>query len=583
MERLPDWKNGFFLTKRQRYDAIRAQLDTDWFTFLPQYRDLNDYFLPSRGRFILSMDSNRGDRRNLKIYDTTGYKAARTAAAGMQAGMTSPARPWKRLTTPDPDLAEKGDVRQWLELVDQRMTTLFLRSNLYNVLPISYADVATFGTAAILMEKDMNSVFRFTSFPLGSYRIWTNVFGQVEGFYRDYRMTIKQLIDHFGRYDSMTGKPDWSVFSLYVKQMYERGQYQQWVEVSHIIEPNPDYNPRKFGQKFKKYSSCYYERTTREHSGYDDLYLRESGYDYFPVLVPRWQVTGLDAYGTDCPGMAAIGDNKELQRARVMRAKAIAKMIDPPMKASSSMKSSRTSLVSGDITYLEDDNAKFEPAQNLHIELAGLQNNIQELRDSIKETFFVDVFMPILSDPQPDRTATEVNEIKEERLLALGPVLEQLNQDLYDPLIENAFFLMHQAGLVPPPPQEIAGQPIKVEYISIMAQAQRLIGISSMDRLIQMIGPVSQIDPSAAKKIDCHEFVDQYAEALGVSPKIILADDKVQALVAKQQQDASRAQAPQNLAAMAGAAKDLSDTDLSGDSALSRLLDTAKAGSLVQQ
>lgn len=580
--RVTDWKNGFFLTKRQRYDAIKAQLDQDWFTFKAQYQDLNDFFLPSRGRFILSMDSNRGDRRNLKINDGTGYRAARTLGAGMQAGITSPARPWFRLMTPDPNLSETSSVREWLDLVSQRMNTLFLRSNLYEVLPITYADTGVFGTAAILMEKDDDTVATFQSMPLGSYRLGRNFRGQVNTFYRDFRMTVRQMIDHFGRYDKDTGKPNWDVFSIYVRNMYERGQYENWVELSHIIEPNPDYDPNKLAAKFKRFSSCYYERTTRERSGYDDIYLRESGYDYFPVLCPRWQVTGMDVYGTDCPGMAALGDVKELQFARKMRAKAIAKMVDPPMKGSANLKQARVSLVSGDITYLEDANDKLEPAHEVRIDLSHLQNNITELRDAIKETFFTDVFLPILSNPQPDRTATEVNEIKEERMLAMGPVLEQVNQDLLDPLIENMFFLMHEAGLVPQPPEELARVKLSVEYISIMAQAQKLAGLGSMDRVLQMISTVAGLDPTAAKKFDAHEYVEQYADRLGTPSKIILSDDKVQALIAEQQKQQAAEQAPQKIAAMAGAAKDLADTNMDNNSALSRLLDSSNAGRIAQ-
>jgi hypothetical protein len=42
-----------------------------------------------------------GGRRHNNIYDNTGTRAARVLAAGMMSGMTSPARPWFRLKTPD--------------------------------------------------------------------------------------------------------------------------------------------------------------------------------------------------------------------------------------------------------------------------------------------------------------------------------------------------------------------------------------------------------------------------------------------------------------------------------------------------
>src|SRR5690606_11748676 len=114
-------------------------------------RDLASHIRPTRERFTIT-DANRGDRRNQKIIDSTATIASRTARAGMMGGITSPARPWKRLKTPDPNLMDYGSVRSWLHTVDQRMDTVFLGSNLYNSLPIVYGDVLDFATAAMMVE-----------------------------------------------------------------------------------------------------------------------------------------------------------------------------------------------------------------------------------------------------------------------------------------------------------------------------------------------------------------------------------------------------------------------------------------------
>lgn len=107
------------------------------------------------------------------------------------------------------------------------------------------------------------------------------------------------------------------------------------------------YKPNNPLSKFKKYASVYYERgITNAGMNYleqadENRFLSQSGFDFFPVMAPRWEVTGEDAYGTDCPGMVAIGDIKQLQVGEKMSAQAIEKMVKPPMIAPVSLKNQK--------------------------------------------------------------------------------------------------------------------------------------------------------------------------------------------------------------------------------------------------
>jgi hypothetical protein len=245
-------------SKREQYEVLRGQLEQERSSFVSHWRDLNDYILPRRARFFTS-DSNRGDRRNQKIIDSTATLAARTLRSGMMSGVTSPARPWFRLTTPDPKLAEFGPVKEWLHLVGQRMSSTFLRSNLYNVLPIVYGDIGVFATGAMSLEEDFDDVIRCYPFPIGSYMIANNDRLKVDVFFREFRMTVRQLVQRFGK-RAASGRIDWSNFSVTVKEAYERAQYETWIDVCHIIQPNLGYDKRKLESKFKRYTSCYYEK-----------------------------------------------------------------------------------------------------------------------------------------------------------------------------------------------------------------------------------------------------------------------------------------------------------------------------------
>lgn len=575
-----------YLKKKTRYDILKAQLDLDYYTFLPQFRDLNDYILPTRGRFFIS-DNNRGDRRNHKIHDPTAYLAARTLASGMMAGITSPARPWFKLSVPDPDLTEFGPVKDWLHAVSLRMTSMFLKTNLYQVLPDVYQDLGVFGTAAFLMEDDLQDVSRYYSLPIGTYRLGKDDRGKISVFFREFRMTVRQLVEKFGNKDPKTGKADWSNFSTQVKSFWDRAEYETWIDVTHVIEPNQSYDPRKpLDPKSRKFSSCYYERgTSGQSTGSSnsvdyDRFLRESGYDYFPILAPRWQITGNDVYGTNCPGMVSIGDVKQLQHGEKRSLQAIDKMVNPPMKAPASMKNGKSSILPGDVTYVDERDGAFTPAHEVRMSIQELEGKQSQVRDRIRRTFFEDLFLMLANDNRSNITATEIMERKEEKLLAIGPVLEQLNQDVLDPLIDNKFYLMNQAGLIPEAPEELQGADLKVEYISVMAQAQKMIGISGIERLANFAGAIMDRNPDSAIKVDFDQMIDEYAEALGVSPRIIRSDETVEEMRAAQAR-AQQAQAQaENLAKTAGAAKNLSQAETQDGNALDLLLERAKAGEL---
>jgi hypothetical protein len=144
-------------------------------------------------------------------------------------------------------------------------------------------------------------------------------------------------------------------------------------------------------------------------------------------------------------------------------------------------------------------------------------------------------------------TATEVAERHEEKLLMLGPVLERLQNELLDPLIEMTFDQIMEAGIAPPPPEELQGSPINVELVSMLAQAQRAVGTNSIDRFIGNLGAVAQFKPEVLDKLDADKWADIYADSLGLPAQIMVAEDQVQAL---RQQRAQAQQAAQQSALM---------------------------------
>ena len=569
--------SDYGISKKEGIERLRSQLTEDRRSFLPHWKKLGEYLLPRRPRFNIS-DNNAGDRRNQKIIDNTGTIAARTQRSGMMGGVTSPARPWFRLTTPDAAMNEIQAVKSWLHETSNLMSSVFLRSNLYNVLPVLYGDMGTFGTAALYAEEDEDEVIRFYPFPTGSYMIAQNRKLKVDIFYREFELTVRQVVQMFGM-DEQTGKIDWTNISDTVKEMWDQKDREKRVTIVHCIQPNDDWNPDALESKYKRYSSDYYERgrSNGPLTNPDGKFLRQSGYDLFPVLCPRWEVNGVDAWGVDCPGFTSLSDVIALQVAHEELATAIAKMANPPVTGPSALKNSPVATIPGGITY-DDTNGGgrgFRPTYEVNPRVQELMLIIQDHQRRIREAYFADLFIAFANSPRTDRTATEVNEIKEEKLIALGPVLEQLNQDLLDPLIDIGFHYMMKRGMIPPPPPELEGVELKVEYVSIMAQAQKMIGISAVERYVNFIGGVARLDPTVLRKLDTQQLADVYADMCSVPPSIIRSDEDVEEM-AQQAAAAEQRQAQmQNVMQTTQAAKNLGQADMSTNSALSLLTNGA--------
>lgn len=551
-------------------ERMRSQLTQTRQPYISDWQELSLYFMPRGARFLTS-EAGKGGRRSRQIVDGSALMSKRVLEAGMMSGITSPARPWFKLTTPDPDMAENAAVKEWLHVVTARMSAVFLKSNLYNVLPYIYGTNATFATSAMAVMEDDEDVIRCFPFPIGSFAISNNHKLQVRTFMREFTMTVKQIVGQFGRLDD-NDNPRWDNISLRVKNLWEKANYEERIDVVHIVcENHWKYvgdSENAPGDK-KKYSSVYYEK-----GGDQDKLLSESGFDEYPVLCPRWMTTGEDAYGSDSPGWLSLGDQKQLQLGERKSMQGIEKMINPPMMGPESMKRSKSSILPGDITYVDvrEGQQGFKPVHEVKPDLTGLENKQDKCRYRLSRAWFEDLFLMLANSDRREITAREVDERHEEKLLALGPVLEQLNQDLLDPLIDRTFAIMVRQGLIPPPPKELEGQPLRVEYVSIMAQAQKMVGISSLERFAGFVGGMAKVDPTVLDKINGDELVDEYAMMTGVAPRIVRTDEEVGQLRASRQKAQQMEQEAKTLQTAGAGAKALSETNTTDRNGLTDLM-----------
>lgn len=594
VKRVPAKNGGSMeaIFSRTQFERLRGQLLVERSTFISHWEQLSRYIFPRRSRFFTT-DRDRGNRRNHSIIDATAGLAFRTLRSGMMAGFTSPSRPWFRLATYDPDLDKFEPVKEWLYLVTDIMANMFMRSNLYTTLPTFYGDMGVFGTGVFLIQEDFDTVMRcYGPFPVGSFYLIADEKWMITGFMRDFQLTVRQIVEQFAM-DPMDATIHWDRVSGLVKNLYEGGTTEAWLELSHCIIPNPDWDPKSPLSEKKRFLSTYWERGSQTGQYSNELIdshkiLSQKGYDKFRIICGRWEVTGEDIYGTYCPGMEALGDVMGLQTTERRGYQALEKLINPPMVAPSALKNQKATVLPGDITYqdLREGQVGFQPAYQINPNFQQLGIKQAEIRERIKEAAYYDLFRAISDLEKSNVTAEEIRALKEEKLQDLGPMADRLNVEVLDPIIEHAFDLLRAQGHIPPPPQELKGRPLRPEYMSIMAAATKAQSVAGVERFLDDLTKIRELepqDPGVLDKANFDEAIEHLGNDLSIPPGITRDDDEVKKIRDGRQQQQAAQQKAQQMQAMAKSAKDLSGADTNGGNALSDLISQGQAGSLLPQ
>ena len=239
--------------------------------------------------------------------------------------------------------------------------------------------------------------------------------------------------------------------------------------------------------------------------------------------------------------MDALGDVKQLQQEQKRKAQALDKLVNPPLLADVQLKNQPASLLPGAITYVSGTSQiGMKPVFTVNPPVQEIMLDIEKVQERVKTIFFNDLFM-MISQLQTVRTATEIDARREEKLVMLGPVLERFQNEALDKAVDRTFNIMHRAGLLPPAPQEIQGQHVDIEYVSMLAEAQRAVGTSALERLAAQAGNLAAVDPTVLDKIDFDQFISVYGNLLSIDPRVI-RDDKAVAQVRAQRQQAQEQQ-----------------------------------------
>ena len=533
-------------TPRQKYERRKEALKSMRQPWEEQWQELADYIAPTRLRRTVT--APEGKKLRSKIVDSSGSFALRTLASGMHSGITSPARPWFRLSTFDPELKEYAPVKEYMFGVETRMREVFQASNIYNSFHQGYGDLGLMGQSCGILVEDRESVIRMQQLLHGSFWLARDHRGIATTLLREFSWSVERIVARF----------TYAKCSYLVQRCYDRGDYDERFTINHIIEPRHERDRSKIDKANKPFASCYWEEGARGQAGDTGQMLEVSGFDENPIIAPAWELIAEDHYAYS-PGMDALPDVKMLQVEQRDKVNAIAKKVNPPLKGPTSLKNNPSSTLPGSITYVDDPTGRgYTSTYDVNVSISELAADIRETQARVERAFYADLFLMLtnMEGIQP-RNEFEIAERKEEKLLALGPVLENIYGGQLEPTIDRTFAIMERTrGMLPPPPPELQGQTLKVEYTSMLAQAQKAVSTGAIDRTWAFAGRIAAAVPDVLDKMDADQSVDEYADALGAPPAIIVSDDKVKAIREGRAQAQQQAQQAEQMAMMAPAMRD---------------------------
>ena len=487
------------------------------------WQDVADYIVPRKADFTRTRSA--GDKRMEKIYDGTAIHASELLSASIHGMLTSASTNWFNLCFMNNQLQSVDKAKEWLEGVEQVMYAHFHRSNFQEQIHELYHDLITFGTGVLYVEST-DVGFRFETRHISECFLAEDAQGRVDTVYRKYKMSVRSAQKLFGEGASTR-----------INKLMKSNPHED-IEIVHVVMPRDERDIEKLTVENKPFASIYIDPEEK-------IIIKESGFDEFPYMCPRYLKASFErGYGRS-PAMQALPDVKMLNKMSEVTIRSAEKQVDPPLMLPDDGFMLPIRTVPGGLNfYRSGTRDRLEPLQTGANNPLGLQMEDQR-RQAIRSAFYVD---QLVMGAGPQMTATEVVARTEEKMRLLGPVLGRLQAELLQPLIERCYQILIRQEQFAPPPDVIAGQDIDIEYVSPLAKAQRQTEVQSTLQMLQIVQPIAQIDPKIIDHLDADGLVKHLLKSLSIPASVIRSDDEVQAVRnEKEMQKAQAQQAEQQL------------------------------------
>lgn len=485
----------------KRFDTIKSNRAT----WEAHWQECADYCLPQKA--IVTNTRAPGTKLKTDIYDSTAVDSVPIIASGLHSYMTNPSSRWFALTMKNKALMEYAEVKRWLRESEDTIFDALNNSNFNEVIPEWYVDFSVFGNSCLYEEEDFEDDVCFYARPIAEIYILVNERGKIDTVYREFMFTARQAYQMWG---NNAGQK--------VLDLMEANKVEETIRFLHIVLPREDRDVRKKDARNMAFSSLYIEPQFRK-------VLSEGGYEEFPFFIPRFYKVSDSEYAYS-PASMALADIKMLNQMSKTTLKGAQKAIDPPIVLPHDGFLLPFKTSAGSINY------KLQGSPDERIETLDIKREIglglemeNQRRQRIERAFFVDLFLMLATIPDKQRTATEIMERVNERMMILGPALGRLMKTLSG-MIVRTFNILNRNYKIPQAPEIIQGQEYKIEYISPLAKAQRASELKSITDLMIAVKAMAEIEPTTLDNFDFDRATKRISEITYTSD-LLRSDEEI--------------------------------------------------------
>ena len=505
------------------------------------FQEISDYILLNKGDFTRT--TSPGDRRDRRVFDSTAVQANEQLASIIHGGITDPTARWFNLRSPEEFISNIYSFKVWLEQVHKIMMGVFTKSEsgFQQQNHETILNLTGYGTGIMWVIDEKDKGISFSSRHLAEIYIAENSKGFVDTVYRKFKFTARQAAQ----------EENWELGDK-IKQAVEKDPHKEF-NFTHCVMPKEDYE-REHGEAPIKNSNFKY--VSIYVSEEDKKLVEFSGFHELPFLVPRWEKLVGETYGRS-PSWNALSDILMVNIMSEVTIKASQKQVDPPLLMADDGVIAPLQTFPGGINI---GGVNDEGRQLIQPLITGIRLDIglemmEQRRESIRSAYFVDQFMN-RKGVQP-LTATESNNIQENRLRLIGPQIRRIEDEYLSPLINRVFSILKRKGAFPPLPDDIIQLGITevdldIEYVSPLAFTQRSGQLLAYNRFFANAGTFVELDPSTLQNFDRDFIVRDAAELSGIPAK---AMRPVEDVAAERQAQAQAQQQQEIMATVAGGAE----------------------------
>jgi hypothetical protein len=550
-----------------RHLEARLAAEKTWrLSWWRHWGDIARFELPRRYHaFIYENDFNRGIRRDGAILDDTATLDGQTCAGGIMTVCTDPDREWLKLGAGIPGLQLDRAGMMFFEDLTERLRYIQDQTNFYESLSQFYEDEVFFGTGVAIDYEDKDNVFVCRNPCAGEYCLTSGADNENQSLYVEERRTIAQIVEMFG----LANCPE----AVRNQWMQKGGALEQEHVVGHAIEPNYAIYDDKGGEAGKLSGNFTWREVYWLIGKAGDGPLSIAGFQEKPFAAAQWHRVSNDPYGRG-PGSTVLGDVIQLQIMVARQSEFIEKMVRPPMTAPVALKNEPHSIKPDQITYYDAATGAPQMKPIFEVNGAGLpaiNEAITATQERIHRGMHADLFRMIeqlQENVKRDVTATEIDALREERLMQLGPVIGRVYRYGLKPRIQRQLAIMHRRGLWPKVPPSLHGVPLHVDFISMLTLAQRAGSVNSIQRTFAFAQSLQPVFPEAMDTLDPDEAIRETSNLLGASSRIIRGQRQVAQLRQQRQNQQQEMAAAQAAMAATQGAKNLGQAAMTNQSAL---------------